>query len=164
MNENFNTFRQQVLRMDIDLKLQLEQDILVITDKFDQQTKFNTAYSRLGHMIELMGIEVAQVALVEMYRRSKSLDSIVNTFNSDNDDQYDYVNFIDLSIPWFETKYPRGYRKSSDFWGDIHRLFIEESHSFDFDWIDSCKGMSIREVLMHNTEGSYRDWETLDLL
>lgn len=152
MNENFNGFRQQVLGMDVALKRQLVQDSRVIISEFDQHSGFNSSYPRLGYMVELMGIEIAQVVLVEMYNRSKSIEHIVNVFTGDSNS--DYVNFIDRRITWSETKYPHGYTSpsSSVFWNDLHKLFREEAHSFDFDWVDSCKGMSIREVLMHNIE------------
>lgn len=149
---SFDTFKQQVLKMDTTLKLQLEQDILVITEKFNQHAYFNTAFSRLGHMVELMGIELVQVALVEMYNRSKNIDRIVNTFDCDNDDKYDYLYFIDRSITWVETKYPHGYRNSDEFWKELHYLFREKTDGLNFDWVDTHEEMSIREVLMHNIE------------
>lgn len=152
MNENFNRFRQQVLGMDIDLKLQLEQDILEIVSKFDQNPIFNSAYPRLGYIVELMGIEIVQVVLVEMYNISKRLERIVNVFDGSSDSNSDYVQFIDHCITWHETRYPKGYNNSSVFWGDIHILFREEAHGLDFESVDECQGMSIREVIMHNIE------------
>lgn len=152
MNENFNRFRQQVLNMNEDLKRQLEQDILEINGKFHQNSGFNSAYPRLGYIVELMGIEIVKVALVEIYRRSKNLIRIANVFDGSSDSNSDYVNFLDQRITWSETKYPKGYNNSSLFWSDLHTLLREEAHGLDFESVDECQGMSIREVLMHNIE------------
>lgn len=154
MNENFNRFRQEVLGMDVALKRQLVQDSRVIISEFDQHSSLNSAYPRLGYMVESMGIEITQIALVEMYNRSKSIGYIVNVFTADDDSNSDYVNFIDRRITWTETKYPHGYTSpnSGIFWNDLHKLFREEARSFDFELVDECQGMSIREVLMHNIE------------